>query len=178
MLKSSRVRVITGSGAVSGLCSLVLVGCNRDEEILYSRKQPWNLPWLARVVRAYSRKQQATGGPTGPWSPRVWAEKEEKAPMKLISNAVSMLLHCSLALICLLYSICDFIAPRGHFGSSVCWGLLSIMSLIRLTRLVRRARSVAQADTDTLGAVLEAMPRDQLQRLYWTAADIDERQCG
>ena len=48
------------------------------------------------------------------------------------------------------------------------------MSLIPLTRLVRRARSVAQADTDTLGAVLEAMPRGELRRLYWAAADILE----
>ena len=37
------------------------------------------------------------------------------------------------------------------------------MSLIPLTRLVRRVHSVAQADTDTLGTVLEAMPRDELR---------------
>ena len=36
------------------------------------------------------------------------------------------------------------------------------------------ARSVAQADTDTLGAVLQAMPRGELRRLYWAAADILE----
>ena len=48
------------------------------------------------------------------------------------------------------------------------------MSFILLTRLVRRTRSVAQADTDTLGAVPEATPRGELQRLYWAAADILE----
>ena len=48
------------------------------------------------------------------------------------------------------------------------------MSLVPLSRLVRRARSLAQADTDLLQAALEAIPREELRRLAAFAKDILE----
>ncbi|OLP89250.1 hypothetical protein AK812_SmicGene29331 [Symbiodinium microadriaticum] len=46
------------------------------------------------------------------------------------------------------------------------------MSLVPLARFVRRARSLAQAETDMLTATLEAMPRSELRRLYAVAKEI------
>ncbi|CAE7939908.1 hypothetical protein AK812_SmicGene1356 [Symbiodinium microadriaticum] len=48
------------------------------------------------------------------------------------------------------------------------------MSLVPLARLVRRARSLAQADTDLLQATFEGIPREELRRLVAFGQDILE----